>query len=95
MLARDGLATGNKINPARSSCAIHVTSYNGNRETIYHQQQTISGSGMTGDAAAAERPKRREVAFRSRVTVLRRGEGSQDRQASEAASSQEGVPEVG
>ena len=56
MLARDGLATGNKINPARSSCAIHVTSYNGNRETIYHQQQTISGSGMSGIAFSTNVP---------------------------------------
>jgi hypothetical protein len=56
MLARDGLATGNKINPARSSCAIHVTSYNGNRESIYHQQQTISGSGMSGIAFSTNVP---------------------------------------
>lgn len=56
MIARDGLATGNKINPARSSCAIHVTSYNGNRETIYHQQQTISGSGMSGIAFSTNVP---------------------------------------
>ena len=39
-------ATGNRINPARSSCAIHVSSYNSSRENIYHQQQTISGGGM-------------------------------------------------
>jgi hypothetical protein len=56
MIARDGLVTGNKINPARSSCAIHVTSYNGNRETIYHQQQTISGSGMSGIAFSTNVP---------------------------------------
>jgi hypothetical protein len=48
MLARDGDATGNRIGPARSSCAIHVGSYNQNRESIYVQQQTISAEGMSG-----------------------------------------------
>ncbi len=48
MLARDGNVTGNRISPARSSCAIHVGSYNGNRESIYFQQQTISGEGFSG-----------------------------------------------
>ncbi len=56
MIARDGIATGNKINPARSSCAIHVTSYNNNRESIYHQQQTISGGGMSGIAFSTNVP---------------------------------------
>jgi hypothetical protein len=48
MLAKDGNATGNRISPARSSCAIHVGSYNVNREAIYVQQQTISGGGFSG-----------------------------------------------
>lgn len=48
MLARDGDVTGNKINPSRSSCAIHVSSANANRESIYVQQQTISGEGFSG-----------------------------------------------
>lgn len=48
MLGRDGTVTGNKIGPARSSCAIHVGSYNQNRESIYVQQQTISGEGLSG-----------------------------------------------
>jgi hypothetical protein len=56
MLARDGIVTGNRINPARSSCAIHVTSYNNNRETIYIQQQTISGGGMSGIAFSTNVP---------------------------------------
>jgi hypothetical protein len=56
MLARDGDATGNRINPSRSSCAIHVTSYNGNRETIYVQQQTISGEGFSGVAFSTNVP---------------------------------------
>lgn len=56
MLARDGNVTGNRIGPARSSCAIHVTSYNANREAIYVQQQTISGDGMSGIAFSTNVP---------------------------------------
>jgi len=56
MLARDGNTTGNKINPSRSSCAIHVSSYNQNRETIYVQQQTISGEGYSGIAFSTNVP---------------------------------------
>lgn len=56
MLARDGLVTGNRIGPARSSCAIHVSSYNNNREDIYHQQQTISGCGLSGIAFSTNVP---------------------------------------
>lgn len=56
MLARDGIVTGSRINPARSSCAIHVSSYNNNRESIYPQQQTISGGGMSGIAFSTNVP---------------------------------------
>ncbi len=56
MLARDGDVTGNRVNPARSSCAIHVGSYNNNRESIYVQQQTISGEGMSGVAFSTNVP---------------------------------------
>jgi hypothetical protein len=56
MLARDGDVTGNRIGPARSSCAIHVGSYNQNRESIYFQQQTISGEGMSGIAFSTNVP---------------------------------------
>ncbi len=56
MLARDGDVTGNRINPARSSCAIHVGSYNGNRESIYVQQQTISAEGFGGTAFSTNVP---------------------------------------
>jgi hypothetical protein len=56
MLARDGDVTGNRIGPSRSSCAIHVGSYNGNREAIYHQQQTISSCGMSGIAFSTNVP---------------------------------------
>ncbi len=56
MLARDGDVTGNRIGPARSSCAIHVGSYNQNREAIYVQQQTISGEGLSGIAFSSNVP---------------------------------------
>ncbi len=56
MLARDGNVTGNRIGPSRSSCAIHVSSYNGNRESIYTQQQTISCDGMSGIAFSTNVP---------------------------------------
>jgi hypothetical protein len=56
MLARDGNVTGNRVGPARSSCAIHVTSYNNNRESIYHQQQTISAEGLSGIAFSTNVP---------------------------------------
>ncbi|MGN6545267.1 MAG: hypothetical protein ACTHK7_09490 [Aureliella sp.] len=56
MLARDGDVTGNRIGPARSSCAIHVSSYNANRESIYAQQQTISGDGLSGIAFSTNVP---------------------------------------
>ncbi len=56
MLGRDGLVTGNRIGPARSSCAIHVSSFNNNREDIYIQQQTISGCGLSGIAFSTNVP---------------------------------------
>ncbi len=56
MLARDGDVTRNRINPARSSCAIHVGSYNANRESIYVQQQTISAEGFSGIAFSTNVP---------------------------------------
>ena len=56
MLARDGDVTGNRIGPARSSCAIHVGSSNANRESIYVQQQTISSEGLAGIAFSTNVP---------------------------------------
>jgi hypothetical protein len=56
MLGRDGDVTGNRIGPARSSCAVHVGSYNANRESIYIQQQTISGDGLSGIAFSTNVP---------------------------------------
>jgi hypothetical protein len=40
----------NRIAPARSACAILVSSQNQNREWIYSQQQTVSGGGFAGTA---------------------------------------------
>jgi hypothetical protein len=56
MLARDGDVTGNRIGPSRSSCAVHVGSYNINREAIYFQQQTISAEGPSGIAFSTNVP---------------------------------------
>jgi hypothetical protein len=56
MLARDGDVTGNRIGPSRSSCAVHVGSYNQNRESIYVQQQTISSEGPSGIAFSTNVP---------------------------------------
>jgi len=56
MLARDGDVTGNRIGPARSSCAVEVSSFNANREAIYFQQQTISGGGLSGIAFSTNVP---------------------------------------
>ncbi len=56
MLARDGDVTGRRIGPARSSCAVHVGSYNANRESIYVQQQTISAEGLAGIAFSTNVP---------------------------------------
>ncbi len=67
MLARDGNVTSNKIGPARSSCAIHVGSYNNNRDSIYVQQQTISADGLSG------------IAFSTNVPHTVRGAGPVDK----------------
>ncbi len=56
MLARDGDVTGNRVGPARSSCAVHVGSYNQNRESIYVQQQTVSAEGPSGVAFSTNVP---------------------------------------
>ncbi|MBT6487572.1 MAG: hypothetical protein HOL01_01640 [Planctomycetaceae bacterium] len=56
MLGRDGNVTGNRIGPTRSSCAIHVSSYNATRESIYVQQQTISAEGPSGIAFSSNVP---------------------------------------
>ncbi len=50
MLGRDSTVKGNKIVPVRSSSAVVVSSQNANREWVYHQQQTVSGEGYSGQA---------------------------------------------
>ena len=56
MIAKDGKATGNRISPARSSCAVEVSSYNASREVIYTQQQTVSAEGFSGQAFSTTAP---------------------------------------
>ena len=50
MLGVDGTVTGHRIAPARSSCAVLVSSQNANREWLYYTQQTISAPGFSGEA---------------------------------------------
>src|SRR6266851_4010334 len=50
MLGVDGTVTGHRITPARSSCAVLVSSQNANREWLYYTQQTISTPGFSGQA---------------------------------------------
>ena len=50
MLGVDGTVTGHRIAPARSSCAVLVSSQNANREWLYYTQQTISSPGLSGQA---------------------------------------------
>jgi hypothetical protein len=50
MLGIDGTVTGHRVAPARSSCAIVVSSQNQNREWLYYTQQTVSAEGFSGTA---------------------------------------------
>ena len=50
MLGVDGTVTGRRVAPARSSCAVLVSSQNANREWLYYTQQTISAPGFSGQA---------------------------------------------
>jgi hypothetical protein len=50
MLGVDGTVTGHRVAPARSSCAVLVSSQNANREWLYYTQQTISAPGLSGQA---------------------------------------------
>jgi hypothetical protein len=50
MLGVDGTVTGRRIAPARSSCAVLVSSQNANREWLYYTQQTVSAEGFSGQA---------------------------------------------
>jgi hypothetical protein len=44
----EGQPVRHRITPARSACAILVSSQNQNREWLYSQQQTVSGGGFAG-----------------------------------------------
>ncbi len=48
MLGVDGTVTGHRVAPARSSCAVLVSSQNANREWLYYTQQTVSAEGFSG-----------------------------------------------
>ena len=50
MLGVDGTATGHRIAPVRSACAIVVSSQNQDRDWIYSGQQTVSAEGLAGAA---------------------------------------------
>jgi hypothetical protein len=50
MLGIDGTVTGHRVAPARSSCAIIVSSQNQNREWLYYMQQPVSAEGFSGTA---------------------------------------------
>ena len=79
MLGVDGTVTGHRIAPARSSCAVLVSSQNANREWLYYEQQTISAPGFSGQGyqhvCAAHRARQRNQAvqrlprLRSRTTT--------------------------
>ena len=49
-LGVDGTVTGHRVAPARSSCAVLVSSQNANREWLYYEQQTVSTEGFSGQA---------------------------------------------
>jgi hypothetical protein len=50
MLGVDGTVTSHRIGPARSSCAVLVSSQNATRDWLYYTQQTISAPGFSGQA---------------------------------------------
>ena len=56
MLGIDGTATGHRVAPVRSTCAVLVGSQNQNREWVYSQQQTVSAEGFSGHAFSTHVP---------------------------------------
>ncbi|MBM3458077.1 MAG: hypothetical protein FJX77_06050, partial [Armatimonadetes bacterium] len=56
MLGKDGVNTGRKVAPIRSSCAVLVSSQNQQRDWIYYQQQTTSTEGYSGTAFSSYVP---------------------------------------
>ena len=56
MMGIDGTVTHHRFAPARSSCAILVSSQNADRDWIYYEQQTISAPGFSGEAFSTFMP---------------------------------------
>ena len=56
MMGIDGTVTHHRFAPARSSCAILVSSQNADRNWLYYQQQTISAPGFSGQAFSTFMP---------------------------------------
>ncbi|MGB7201218.1 MAG: hypothetical protein WBD16_03005 [Pyrinomonadaceae bacterium] len=56
MLGKDGTVTGHQVAPVASRSAVLVSSRNQNREWIYHQQQTVSAEGFSGQSFATHVP---------------------------------------
>jgi hypothetical protein len=56
MLGKDGTVTGHRVAPVASRSAVLVSSRNQNREWIYHQQQTISAEGFSGQSFSTHVP---------------------------------------
>ena len=78
-LARDGTVSGNRISPARSACAVVVSSQNQNREWLYSQQQTTSAGGFSGTAFSTYVPhtvRARETRGCTDCHVARRGDNN-------------------
>ena len=75
MLGRDGTVTGHRVAPVRSSSAVLVSSRNQNREWIYHQQQTVSAEGFSGQTFNTHVPhtvRGKEIANLLRLPCIRR-----------------------
>jgi hypothetical protein len=56
MLGKDGTVTGHMVAPVASRSAVLVSSRNQNREWIYHQQQTLSAEGFSGQSFSTHVP---------------------------------------
>lgn len=56
MLGKDGTVTGHQVAPVASRSAVIVSSRNQNREWIYHQQQTLSAEGFSGQSFSTHVP---------------------------------------
>jgi len=81
MLGVDGTVTGHRIAPARSSCAVLVSSQNANREWLYYTQQTIRRRVFPGrhfprlfrTRCARRRPRSAAIAMSPRRTTTMPG----------------------